>query len=354
MQSTRARASSLAAILALAGMLGPPAGMAASPEPTASAASIAVVDAVRLSEFYRLLGAAGDDIWPGFTSVPAPVLLVTAEREFLVGWRDPVPEGFEDLGVDPRLGRTVRSRPRQFSPGMEASFPAFGPPAVIVFGTAEATGRTSAEWVLTLLHEHLHQLQYAAPGYYAEVEALDLAGSDTSGMWMLDYPFPYEDEAFGRRFSELAASLHAAVDGAGEPAMPWAALRALLDGLEPADARYLSFQLWQEGVGRYVELRGAEIAAAGYTSGAEFAALEDWTSWEDALRGQRERLVRGLEDVFLAEDGRTAFYSVGAALAVLLDRESPEWKSRYLAEKFAVDRYAGRVTGQARGEAASD
>lgn len=343
-QPAPARASSPTVILALAGILGSLTGTVAATEPPAPVERISEIDAVRLAEFYRLLEAEGDDIWPGFTGVPAPVLLVTAEREFLVDWSEPAPEGFEDLGVEPRLGRVVRSRPRQFSPGMEASFPAFGLPAVIVFGTAEATGRTSAEWVLTLLHEHLHQLQYAAPGYNAEVEALDLAGSDTSGMWMLDYPFPFEDETVGHRFSELASSLRAAVDGTGEPEAAWAALRALLDRLEPADARYLSFQLWQEGVGRYVELHGAEIASAGYTSSAEFAALEDAVSWQQALRTEQERLVRGLEDVSLAEHGRVAFYPVGAALAVLLDRESPEWKSRYLTEKFAVDRYAQRVS----------
>jgi hypothetical protein len=34
-----------------------------------------------------------------------------------------------------------------------------------------------------------------------------------------------------------------------------------------------------------------------------------------------------------------AFYAVGAAEALLLDRANPGWQQRYLAEKFFLDKY---------------
>ena len=150
-------------------------------------------------------------------------------------------------------------------PGIEASFPAFGPPAVVVLGTALATGRISTEWVLTVLHEHLHQLQYAAPDYYEETEALDLADADDTGMWMLGFSVSVsEDATIGREFAELALALRSAlVDESDSDALeePWILLRRLLGRLELADARYVSFQLWQEGIGRYVEMKAARFGS---------------------------------------------------------------------------------------------
>jgi len=153
------------AVAVLSGLVGTGASLGESGPPVeGSQAQLPAIEAVRLAEAYRLVEEVGNRIWPGFDSVPFPVLLVTDEIEYLVGWEKAAPQGFEALGVDKILRKNVLSRPATFPPGIEASFPAFGPPAVVVLGTAQATERTSAEWVLTVLHEHLHQLQHEAPG----------------------------------------------------------------------------------------------------------------------------------------------------------------------------------------------
>ena len=60
-------------------------------------------------------------------------------------------------------------------------------------GQAENTlSKTSTPWIIMLLHEHFHQLQDSQPNFYADVSALNLSGADKSGMWMLNYPFPYD------------------------------------------------------------------------------------------------------------------------------------------------------------------
>jgi len=65
--------------------------------------------------------------------------------------------------------------------------------STIVVGQAENTSaKTSSSWVITVLHEHFHQLQDSQPNFYSDVNALNLARGDQTGMWMLNYAFPYE------------------------------------------------------------------------------------------------------------------------------------------------------------------
>ena len=283
----------------------------------------------------------GEKIWPGFSTVPFPVLLVTEEVEFLIDWDGQAPRGFTRFD-DGRLG-SVLYRDRVFPPTLSAAFPAFGPPSVVVIGTMETTGRTAAEWALTLLHEHFHQTQNAGEGYYADVEGLDLAGGDQSGMWMLEYPFPYADHEIGELFGDLVTALNQTLEDNADAESPWAALRRLIGALDPADARYLSFQLWQEGVSRFVELAAADALAAGFDPSPDFLALGEFDGWGQEAAAQRERVTTGLEGAVLAEKGRVAFYPAGAALAMLLERRDPAWKSRYETPRFALDRYGRDV-----------
>ena len=97
--------------------------------------------------------------------------------------------------------------------------------------------------------------------------------------------------------------------------------------------------LWQEGIGRYVEWKAAQVAAMEFEPSLEFAALPDAVGWDEAARTQERRAVRGLESGSLADDRRVFFYPIGAAFGALLDRQAPGWKERYRSEKFALHRY---------------
>ena len=81
-------------------------------------------DAVRIREFYRLASQIQDQIWPNWSRVPAPILLVTPDKEFLTHDAEPSKD-FEKVADD------LYARPRQFSTRLLATFPAFGPPSVI-------------------------------------------------------------------------------------------------------------------------------------------------------------------------------------------------------------------------------
>jgi hypothetical protein len=207
-------------------------------------------DAIRIKEFYRLASAIQDGIWPNWSKVPAPLMLVTSETEFLTHHSEP-PKEMRKAGED------VYAGPRKFPINFQATFPAFGPPAVIVVGEpANTASKTSTPWLFTVMHEHFHQLQWAQPEYLAKVNALDLSRGDTTGMWMLNFPFPYERPEVVRGFSQLRDLLLRALGEADEAAFSKLAKdyseqrKKFFAQLSPDEHKYFSFQLWQEGMAR--------------------------------------------------------------------------------------------------------
>ncbi len=296
---------------------------------------------VRLSEAFAVIADVQERTWPGWGRAPSSLVLVERDFEYLVH-SDAMPEGFVASEEDARLGGRVLVRPRTYSISFLATFPAFGPEPTIVVGTAEGTGKRSTRWVLAVAHEHFHQLQYSDPTYWEESQALELAGGDQTGMWMLNYPFPYEatSTAFASLSRELARLL-----GGPAPAAPdereafWRRYAELRAGLKPADYRYLSFQLWQEGIARYVETRVAELAAREHRVSAAFAALPDYQAFDAAAAGLRDETLDELRTQTMAKDRRTVFYAFGAGLGLLLDQGGRDWKPRYLAEKFYLEKY---------------
>jgi hypothetical protein len=301
---------------------------------------ISDTDRIRLAEARRLIAAVQDSVWPGWSSAPSALLLVTPDREFLL-WHARPSADFERIGRDSLLGSDVYVRPRRFSPTLLATFPAVGGVPTIVIGTAERTGRRSTQWVLTIAHEHFHQWQNSHPDYYARVAALDLAGGDSTGMWMLNYPFPYATAAVSGAFDAVAGTLRAALrDSAatntrGHAAAIADARQRLRTALAAPDQRYLDFQLWQEGIARYTEYAVARFAAARFRPSAAFAALPD----AEAFGIAADRLWREIvetESVSLGNQ-RVAFYPVGAALGLWLDRTDPAWRRRYFERMLSLE-----------------
>lgn len=286
---------------------------------------------VRLAEAFRLADRVRAEVWPGWERTPMAVLLVAVSTEYLVGHLRPTSE-FTSLGRDALLGRDVLVRPRRFSPTLLATFPAVGGLSTIVVGSAENTGKSSVEWVLTLLHEHFHQWQTSLPDYYARADALGLARGDTTGQWMLDYPFPYDSAPVQRAVKALATSL-ARRDTLEAVAQRHEALRRVLS---PDDARYLEFQLWQEGVARYLEIAVAEAAARADEPSEAFRRLPDYESYSDVAKRLRRRLESELAELSLGKARRVAFYPIGAALAALLERSGEKWKEGYQQHPFAL------------------
>jgi hypothetical protein len=297
-------------------------------------------DALRLAEAIRLAEGLRDDLWPGWGRTAMPVLLVRDSAEFLIGHSRPTAD-FAPLGYDSLLQREVWTRPRQFSSNLLATFPAVGGVPTIVIGSAERTGKSSVAWVLTLLHEHFHQWQYSQPNYYSGVAKLDLAGGDSTGQWMLEYPFPYDSAPVQRAVRVWATALARALASrsstrAHNQSAVVAERDALRRSLAASDDRYLEFQLWQEGVARFIEYATAKAAARYGKPSAEFRALPDYESYSAAAVRMRRSLRRELEQLALEQQRRASFYPLGAAMALLLDRSGSDWKRAYTQQPFTL------------------
>ena len=280
----------------------------------------------------------GDSVWPGWSRVPFATVLVAGENEYFVRHPHP-PQGAVPLGRDDLLGSDVFVRPRTFSPGFLATFPLEGISTVVV-GTAETTGSKSPnDWIVTLLHEHFHQLQEAQPGFYEKTAALGLARGDNTGMWMLNFPFPYDAAPVPAAYAAAAAALRQAVEtGSGADAAAYMERRsALRAALAQDDRKYMDFQLWKEGVARYTQLRVARWAAEHYRPTAAFAALPGYVPFDALARDLEAAISKELAEQKLAEAKRVVFYPYGAAEALLLDRIRPKWRDRYFTDLFTLD-----------------
>jgi hypothetical protein len=180
---------------------------------------VAEIDRVRIREAYRVAGELGDRIWPGWHDASFALLLVTPDYEYLVRHVNPTRD-FTSMGPDTLLGGPVFYRKRVYPTAMQATFPAVNGVNTIVIGQAELTAdKTSTRWVLTVLHEHFHQLVYSQPGYYAEVDKLGLAHGDKTGMWMLNYPFPYDSSRVQETFTAMTLALLDALAQTDRPAI---------------------------------------------------------------------------------------------------------------------------------------
>ena len=292
-------------------------------------------DAARVTEFYRLAAAVQDKVWPHWSEIPAPLLLVTEKSEFLTHHPSP-PKDFT------KISDGFYARPRQFPPNLQATFPAFGPPSVIVIGQPQNTGRTSTRWVITLMHEHFHQLQNSQPGYYQGVENLGLSHGDNTGMWMLNYPFPYDKVA--PQFAQLRDPLLTALSQSDPQKFTDAAARyskargQFFSQLSQDDHKYLAFQLWQEGIARYTEVKAAE-AAAGYQPSADYVALPDYEAFAKYATHARQDTLDELRKLDMSTNKREVIYPWGAAEGFLLDRTMPGWREQYFPHPFSLDQF---------------
>ena len=306
---------------------------------------IAEIDRVRLAEGFRIGATLGNRIWADWNKAPFAVLLVASEHEFLI--RHPKPSAdFTLIGYDALLRSNVYYRKRTQPQDLLATFPIAAAIPTIVIGRAENTDKkTSAPWVVTMLHEHFHQLQYAQPGYYEEVNALGLARGDQSGMWMLNYPFPYDWPEMKEHFSHLSKLLADALyaKSRSDFTLKLAAYLKQRHELEltlsPDDYRYFSFQMWQEGIARYTEYRIARMAAASYKPTKAFRKLKDYQSFAEVANQIKGGIMIELATGQLAEEKRVVFYALGAGEGLLLDRVDPSWRRKYFVQKFYLDKY---------------
>lgn len=306
--------------------------------------TISETDRVRLAEAFRLNEKFAEKTWKDWSKVPFAVILVTPEYEFLL--KHPSPSNdFKEIGYDNLLKTKVFWRKRKYNKDFLATFPAVNGVSTVVVGQAENTYlKTSTPWVITLLHEHFHQFQMQE-SYFSEVNALDLANGDTSGMWMLNYGFPYSDEKVKTSFVGLSQQLAETLNTSNDKLFTEHLAKYLTmrkdfkDLLKPNDYKYFSLQIWQEGVARFTELQIAEFAAQNYEPSKEFSRLKDFKPYKTIADELKNNILSDLKNIKLSESQRVAFYPFGAGEALLLEKANKSWKSLYNSQKFYLEGY---------------
>lgn len=302
-------------------------------------------DRTRIAEARRIVDRLGDDLWPGLSDAPFAVLLVTPKTEYLFNHPSPTSD-FTLAGRDSIVGCDVYARDRVFDANLLATFPAVaGVPTIVIGQPRNTEASHTTRWVATLVHEHFHQYQQSQPGYYEDALKLGLAGNDSTGMWMLQYPFPYDSTEVNRAFGILCVRLADVVESIGKPGFR-SALQTYRDVraafrrvLGEKDYAYFSFQIWQEGIARYTEYALIQRASVAYTPSASFEALPDRVSFEKDASETLAHVLAELRRAVLKTARRSAFYHFGAAEGLLLDEVNPGWRARYFTEKFFIEGY---------------
>jgi hypothetical protein len=301
-------------------------------------------DKIRIREAINISNRFGDAVWKGMDKVPFVVLLITDSVEFLVNHPYPSVD-FKISEEDRILNTKIFYRERQFPKTFLATFPAVNGVNCIVAGTPENTGKNSTDWIITLLHEHFHQHQYTQKDYYSSVATLNLSGGDETGMWQLNYPFPYDSLPVSMQYTNYANALSKAVSAINGGDfkqifnMFFDERKKLMHLLKPADYRYFSFQLWQEGIARYTEYKFLQLLD-NYQPSPAISRLADFISFKKFKEEFLQSHLKSVTVLELDKEKRVCFYALGLAEGLLLDKLNQEWRLQYFDKKFFIENYA--------------
>ncbi|MFL5787647.1 MAG: hypothetical protein ACJ748_06315 [Flavisolibacter sp.] len=308
-----------------------------------SSKSISNKDRYRIAEAIRINNKYGDAIWPGISKTPFAIILVTDSEEYLINHPKPS-DDFHFLNYNTLLKTNIYVRQRIFPKELLATFPAVNGVNCVVIGTAENTQKGSADWIITLLHEHFHQFEYTYPDYYQQVTALNLAKGDNTGGWMLNYAFPYNSVPVEQQFSVYKKALLNAVKSINSSHFKEKfkiydmERQKFKDLLSPDDYRYFSFQVWQEGIARYTEYKFL-MQLHNDPPSDYFIALQDSLSLSSYMDVFYKGQLHKLETEKLSSEKRSNFYAVGFAEGLLLDKINPAWRKNFLTDKFYIEHY---------------
>ena len=259
------------------------------------------------------------------------LLLITDSLEYLYNLSDPGGNFKIDTSFK-KGGYLIFTRPTITYKGMMASYPVVKGLPCIVIGTPQNTGLTMDQWVLTILHEHFHLLQMNLPGYFEGVDALNLSGGDESGMWMLNYDFPYNEPEISRSLKKLGNLIADCIKEKGDCATEVSeVLIDLKHQLSPKDFSYMEFQLWQEGIARFIEY---EYAC--YLSESEFKVHGAQSNFTELATGKYKAGINYLRNINSEENKREVFYDLGWGIRMILKNQDNSWQENYWRNRFKI------------------
>ncbi len=294
-------------------------------------ARIPLSDKTALAEALSIKIEWGEDLWPGFGGMEIPVIIYDDDFEYLFGEPNP-PAPWEIVESDDFLGNPYFRRPavspQSFAVDLGRRWA--GSLSSLSRMKRKIPMRLDPEWYnLGLIHEIFHAFQ---------AESAPKAFTAARSAYALESRYPFQDKEFAAAWNAEGAALSKAMKASGR-----SEIRAGADEfLRTRDARrkaagltddLINFERrleWLEGLAKYVEIRADELAVARsdqesyarYRNGLHFLVQADFARLDKALGRQ---------------NGDLRFYLSGMAMARLLDRLDPNWKTKALKENGMIE-----------------
>lgn len=278
----------------------------------------------------KLKDAVGEVFWEEWKDIPMISLLVEEHYEYVFNYT-PLDSSFRQDSLS-----GLYFRPRTQGLDLLATFPLVDWKTTMVLGTPENTAvQSDLHWLLTVIHEHFHQLQYTQPRYFQGSKELALAQGENDYLWPLNFPFPYNNQKVVQQLFEMRKTLKNALSDTSLVSTYRAQKAQLQAIISEKEYRYLNFQLWQEGFARFMEIKVLEYWLNNYH---ELGILQ---FEKDELIGLKSyyqsQLEKELLDPYFFQKGRVQFYIMGAAEALLIEVINSEWKPQYFSSLFTTD-----------------
>lgn len=300
---------------------------------TLDAADLAAVDEAR-----RLQRSVGGQILPGLDEAGIGYVVFNDDYEFLVtdgavpdGWEPVAAEDGEAAPYHRRAAEVQQAFAIPLGDGWAASLSTrermnrdyfLGAREQLPFPIAQLLPASMAsipadQYPALFLHEATHA--------FAATNASERFAS-AQEVYAIEDDYPFDDEAFANAWADEGAALHAALEAPD----PDAARAAAAEFLQLREARRRSASLsddlvrfereleWLEGIPKYVEINAYRLAAEESDADAH-GYRADAPYWDLEIG----RLANGIEDA----DGDYRFYLTGMAMATVLDRIDPDWKT---------------------------
>ena len=284
--------------------------------------ALSAQDKTEIAEVLKLKAEAGDEVWPGLAAADLPIILFNARYEFLVGAANP-PGPWEILKDQSFQGKPYNRRsadnPQNFAVKVGIAYA--GSASTLGLMNSKGPMKLGPDFhVVLVLHEIFH-------AYQADQDA---ARFDRAlAVYKVEKNYPFQDKDMAAAWVTEGAALAQALkaptyEEAVRLAQKFLEIRDARRGaarLSPELADYERELEWLEGLAKYAEVRFYELAAsrADQTASIKFnPGLPFFLQWD---------FVR-LEKQMGTQKGDLRFYLSGMAQARLLDRLSPDWKSR--------------------------
>lgn len=322
------------------------------------------LEKARLAEVIHLRESLGDDAWPGWSQADIPIIVYNEQYAFLVGYPNP-PDGWMKVPAMEQRGgawevvpgdsfegqpyyRTPITDPQKTPEGFtvlvgdrwvatfttreygEVSFyrdfreslpPVLSDLVPVRLVWAVLMGKTES-YIAALEHESFHSLE--------GMSSLDTFNASEK-MYSVDEDYPYDmmEDPWKLEMRVLVQAAQAETDTeARDLARQFLEMRTTRrQGLTPEEIKLEHLREWEEGLAKYAELEIMRLAGTDkdYQPVEGMAQDKNFKSYSNRQEFWTQQLEQAASPQGLSGD--TRFYYSGNAIAVLLDRLMPGWKS---------------------------